>query len=441
MLSGYFRLHFGELVKRQKISVLIISLVGMVLIGGLAWKESKTGEVSAALSAAIGTLTGTPAPEKPNGAGGPGGGPGGTRAPGAPGGGSPGGPGGGPKGPVGVEVVSAKSGKVQDLVAAVGTLRANESVVIKPEIAGRIAKLGLTDGVRIRAGQVLVQLDTSVPAAELEQVRAERALALAKYERAVELAQKNFVSAQARDEAGANLQVVDARLALARARLEKSSILAPFGGIVGLRNVAPGDFVKDGAELVTLEDTSSMKVDLRLPERVIGRLRRGQVLEVSVEALPGRTFKASIDALDATVDANGRSMLVRGRIPNTDEILRAGMFARAQVVLGERNEAVLVPEESIVPQGPDLFVWRVSEGKASKIKIRAGVRRDAQVEILEGLASGDSVVIAGQLKLNRDGQEIRIIDPSKRPGGGGEGARGAGAGAGAAPPAAVPSSK
>jgi len=417
----------------------------MVLIGGLAWKESKTGDVSAALSAAFGVATGAQAPAKPSGPGGSGGsatttpgsagGPGGA---GGGGGGGPGGAGGGPKGPVGVEIVAAKTGTVQDLVAAVGTLRANESVVIKPEIAGRIAKLGFSDGERIRAGRVMVQLDTSVPAAELEQVRAERALALAKYERAVELAEKNFVSAQARDEAGANLQVVDARLALARARLEKSSILAPLGGIVGLRNVAPGDFVKDGAELVTLEDTSSMKVDLRLPERVIGRLRRGQLLEISVEALPGRTFKASIDALDATVDANGRSILVRGRIPNTDEILRAGMFARAQVVLSERNDAVLAPEESIVPQGPDLFVWRVTEGKASKIKVKAGVRRDAQVEILEGLAGGESIVIAGQLKLNRDGQEVKIIDPSKRPGGGQGGPGGPGG-----PPAApvAPTSK
>jgi len=429
-------------VKSQKVSVLIIALVGMVLLGGLAWKESKTGEVSAAFSAAFGAATGAQAPIRPAGSGGPAGSAGaGQAAPG--GGGGPGASGGGPKGPVGVEVVAAKTGTVQDLVAAVGTLRANESVIIKPEIAGRIAKLGFSDGERIRAGRVLVQLDTSVPAAELEQVRAERALALAKYERAVELAQKNFVSEQARDEAGANLQVVDARLALARARLEKSSILAPFGGIVGLRNVAPGDFVKDGAELVTLEDTSSMKVDLRLPERVIGRLRRGQVLEVSVEALPGRTFKASIDALDATVDANGRSILVRGRIPNTDEILRAGMFARAQVVLSERNDAVLVPEEAIVPQGPDLFVWQVSEGKASRIKIRAGVRRDSQVEILDGLVSGSSIVIAGQLKLNRDGQEVRIIDPSKRLGGGGQGGpAGAGAGAGGTPPAPVaPTSK
>ena len=423
----------------------------MVLIGGLAWKESKTGEVSAALSAAFGTATGAQAAAKPSSAGGPGGGApatpgsaagsGGAGGGGAGGGGGPGGAGGGPKGPVGVEVVAAKTGTVQDVVAAVGTLRANESVVIKPEIAGRIAKLGFSDGERIRAGRVMVQLDTSVPAAELEQVRAERALALAKYERAVELAEKNFVSVQARDEAGANLQVVDARLALARARLEKSSILAPFGGIVGLRNVAPGDFVKDGAELVTLEDTSSMKVDLRLPERVIGRLRRGQLLEISVEALPGRTFKASIDALDATVDANGRSILVRGRIPNTDEILRAGMFARAQVVLSERNDAVLAPEESIVPQGPDLFVWRVTEGKASKIKVKAGVRRDAQVEILEGLASGESIVIAGQLKLNRDGQEVKIIDPSKRPvgGQGGPGGPGGPGGTGSAPVA--PTSK
>jgi membrane fusion protein (multidrug efflux system) len=178
-----------------------------------------------------------------------------------------------------------------------------------------------------------------------------------------------------------------------------------------------------------------------LPERVIGRLRRGQLLEISVEALPGRTFKASIDALDATVDANGRSILVRGRIPNTDEILRAGMFARAQVVLSERNDAVLAPEESIVPQGPDLFVWRVTEGKASKIKVKAGVRRDAQVEILEGLAGGESIVIAGQLKLNRDGQEVKIIDPSKRPGGGqgGQGGQGGPGGPGGPPPAPVAS--
>jgi len=420
---------FGASVKSQKYTVLIISLAGMVVIGGLAWKESKTGEVGAALRGLMAGGVGTPGP----GAGGsvPGGvsssAAAGAKAPaagaqaagaspGAGAGGGGGGGGGGPKGPVGVEVVAAKSGTIQDEVAAVGTLRANESVVIKPEIAGRISKLGFGDGERIRAGRVLVQLDTSIPAAELEQVRAERALALAKYERAVELAQKNFVSAQAREEAGANLQVVDARLSLARARLEKSSITAPFGGIVGLRNVAPGDFVKDGAELVTLEDTTSMKVDLRLPERVIGRLRRGQMLEVSVEALPGRTFKAAIDALDATVDANGRSILVRGRIPNSDDILRTGMFARARVVLSQRENAVLVPEEAIVPQGPDLFVWRIAEGKASKVKVRAGVRRDSQVEIVEGLATGESIVVAGQLKLNRDGQDVRIIDPSKRGG-------------------------
>jgi membrane fusion protein (multidrug efflux system) len=124
------------------------------------------------------------------------------------------------------------------------------------------------------------------------------------------------------------------------------------------------------------------------------------------------------------------------------------MFARAQVVLGERNDAVLVPEESIVPQGPELFVWRVLDDKASKIKVRAGVRRDSQVEIVEGVASGESIVIAGQLKLNRDGQEIRIIDPSKRPGGGAGGPGGpggpgslggSGPGAAASAPAPTPS--
>ena len=408
-------------MKHRRFSIVVFCGLGLLAIGWLGWAERGTGALSQALKpilalgrsdaarsaadsgattkppdlASAAQNSAQPAANTPKSAG-------------------AGGAGQGPRGPVAVEVVAARAGVVQEEVQAVGTLRANESVMIRPEIAGRIARLGFSDGEVIKAGKVLVELDTSVPAAEFEQVRAERSLAFAKYERAVELAQKNFLSAQAREEAAANLQVVDARMSLAGARLEKSTIRAPFGGIVGLRNVAVGDFVKDGSDLVVLEDNSSMKVDLRLPERVVGRLRRGQSLEVGVDALPGKSFKATIDAIDATVDANGRSILVRARIPNSGTILRTGMFARARVLFDRRDDAVLLPEDVIVPEAADLFVWRVVEGKASKVKILAGVRRDAQVEVLEGVKSGESIVLAGQLKLNRDGQAVRVLEADRR---------------------------
>ncbi|MBP8308908.1 MAG: efflux RND transporter periplasmic adaptor subunit, partial [Burkholderiaceae bacterium] len=221
----------------------------------------------------------------------------------------------GPRGPIGVEASRAEHLALADEISAVGNLRANETVVMKPEIAGRIVKIGFSDGARVPRGAPLIELDGSVLAAQAEQTRAELSLAKASFERTEDLAKRNFVSSSARDQAAANLKVQEARLQLAEAQLAKTRINAPFAGVLGLRNVSLGDFVKDGAELVVLEDVTSMKVDLRLPERYLGQLRRGQVITLSVDAFPGREYKAVLDALDSQIDANGRSVLARGRLP------------------------------------------------------------------------------------------------------------------------------
>jgi membrane fusion protein (multidrug efflux system) len=310
---------------------------------------------------------------------------------------------------VGIEVALAESVSLTDEVLAVGTLRATESVVIKPEIAGRIVEIRFTDGAKVKRGDLLLRLDDSVLAAQVEQARAELGLAKTSFERTEDLAKRNFVSTSARDQAAATLKVQAARLELAQAQLAKTRIVAPFSGVLGLRNVSVGNFVKDGAEVVTLEDISSMKVDLRLPERYFGRLQRGQKISITVDAFPGREFQAALDALDAQVDANGRSLLARGMLANTDSALRSGMFAKARVVLQQKQNAVVVPEEAIQSAGASAFLYRIEGGKAFRTAVETGIRRDGKVEIVSGLKAGQQVVTAGQLRIRRDGTPVKVL--------------------------------
>lgn len=316
----------------------------------------------------------------------------------------------GPRGPVGVEAARAERVALSETVSAVGSLRANESVVLKPEIAGRIDRIGFEGGSQVRKGALLVVLDASVAAAEAEQIRAELALARSNYQRTADLARQKFVSESARDQAASNLKVVEAKLKLAEAKLAKTELRAPFAGRLGLRNFSVGDYVREGAELVALEDVSQMKVDLRLPERYLGQLRPGQSLEVEFDAYPGRRFRAALEAIDVQVDANGRSVVARGRMPNADGLLRTGMFAKVSLTLSERADAVMVPEEALVPSGEQQFVYRIEDGKAMRVRVRTGLRRDGKVEIVEGLSGGDQVVVAGQPKLTREATEVRVVE-------------------------------
>ncbi len=317
------------------------------------------------------------------------------------------------RGAIGVEAARAEQVSLAETVSAVGTLRAAESVVLRPEVAGRIESIHFDGGAKVGKGQLLVALDASIVRAEAQQTRAELALARANFQRAADLARQKFLSERARDEAAANLHVLEAKLALAQAHLARTSIRAPFAGVLGLRNVSPGDYVAEGAELVTLEDVSQMKVDLRLPERYLGRLQRGQRLDVEFDAYPGRRFEATLEAIDVQVDADGRSVVARGRLPNDDALLRTGMFARIALTLSQRDHAVMVPEEAVFAVGSEQFVYRVENGRAVRVRVRTGLRRDGRVEIVEGVRGGEQIVTAGQLKLAPEGSEVRIVEPPR----------------------------
>lgn len=319
-------------------------------------------------------------------------------------------------GPVPVEVGRAERQRIEEDAQALGTLRARQAVVLRPEVGGRVVQLGFADGQPVRRGQTMVQLDEALVAAQLRQAEAQQSIARTNAQRNRELLAQGFVSQSAVDQTAAALEVASAQVALARAQRERLRIVAPFDGVAGIRAIDVGDYVKEGADLVGLEDRSAIWVDFPLPERAVARVRKGQAVEVSIDALPGRRLAAEVDALDAQLDADGRSLRVRARLAAPDPVLRSGMFARVRIVFSARPDAVLVPEEALVPLGGRQFVVKVTDAPgggqlAERIEARIGARLPGRVEILEGVAAGDTVVTAGQARLMRDGpQPVKVVD-------------------------------
>ncbi len=322
----------------------------------------------------------------------------------------------GPARPVTVEVRRVEVMKLTDDAQAVGSLRSRQGVMLRPEVSGRVTSLNFRDGERVRKGQLLVQLDDQLPLAQVKQSEAELSIARANHKRNQELLAQNFISQRSVDESAANVEVAQAKLALAQATAARLKIYAPFDAIAGIRNVNVGDYLKDGTDIVNLEDIDTVYVDYRLPERFQTQVRPGQKAIVELDALPGRRFEARVQAVDPLIDANGRSIGVRASIANTQLQLRPGMFARITTVFGVRDKARVVPEEAIVPQGGKQFVITLVPGAdkdslvSRRVEVKVGIRRPGQVEILDGLKEGETIVTAGQQRLQRDGSPVKVLE-------------------------------
>jgi membrane fusion protein, multidrug efflux system len=294
----------------------------------------------------------------------------------------------------------------QKSVTALGSLRSDESVIVRAEQSGRITALNFKEGQPVRAGQMLVQLDDSVARAELEQARANQKLGKAKFDRAVELKERNFVSGQAKDEAENVMRVADATVSLAEAKLTKLTIKAPFSGTVGLRTASMGDYVKDGQDIVNLEKTDSIKVDFKVPELFQSKIKVGQALSVALDALPGQPFTGRVYAVNPQLDTAGRAVVLRAQMDNKSGALKPGMFARVRLNLADTGETVVVPEQAVAMQGEDQIMFKVIDGRAMRTKVEVGQRRDGKVEIIEGVSGSDTIVVAGWQRL-RDGAAVR----------------------------------
>ena len=326
-------------------------------------------------------------------------------------------------GPVVIEAEPVRVAELLDAVTAVGTLRSAESVVLKSEIPGRIARVMFADGSQVAKGDALIVFDASVQQALVNQARAERDLAAAKLKRTEELFQKKFLSAAALDDAKATEEIAAAKLALAQANLDKMTIRAPFAGQIGIRQVSVGDYLKEGVELVNLEDLSSMKADFRVPEQISGRLAVGQTVQLQSDAFAGASFPAKVVAIDPAVDASGRSLLLRAELRDVSRRLKPGMFVRVRLVLESRPNAIVIPEEALVTAQNRLTVFKVVEGKAVATPVVTGLRSQldqrAVVEVIKGLAPDDVVVTAGQIKIRGNNVPVKAAEPAPAKGPGG----------------------
>lgn len=369
---------------------------------------------------------------------------------------------------MGVELAVVESANLRDDAQTIGTLKSRQNTMVRPEVAGRVVALGFSDGSPVKAGQMLVQLDDTLQRAEIQQSQAQVSIAQANHRRNQELVAQNFIAQRALDESLASLQVAQAQLSLTCARWQRMRVLAPYAGTVGIRTVNVGDFVKEGADLVNLEDLSALYVDFRLPERYQDKVSLRQTVEVQVDAISGRVFQARIEAIDPLIDANGRSISVRALLANvgaaakaksaepnasvpkpttaspqsaeaicppapvsysdkasTPGPLRPGMFARVNALFALKQAALSVPEEAIVPMGGKQFVIKAvtpdqvpdhgplppeTQWVSKRTEVKLGSRRPGRVEILSGLNPGDSVVVAGQHRLQKDGTGLRVVE-------------------------------
>lgn len=362
----------------NKTVALLVSTIVVFLIGGGAYW--------------LGTKNASSAP-KPSGA-----------APAAPAA-APKGPGGPP--PVAVDAAKVKLQTLPTSITAVGSLRSDESIVLRPEVSGRIAEISFSEGKPIAKGATIVRLDQSVQRAELAQAEANLALANSRVERARDLHKKGFISSQALDEAESTYKATAAAQQLSAARLSKLELRAPFAGVVGLRQVSIGDYVREGQDIVNLEKIDLLKVDFRVPEQFHKQLAVGQSLQLNLDAFSNRTFEGQVFAINPLLDANGRAVVIRARVKNPDNRLRPGMFARVRLLTNDSKESMVIPEQAIVALADEFFVFKLADGRAIRTKVEIGQRSTGIVEVLSGLAATDSVVTGGQPKL-RDGARVQI---------------------------------
>lgn len=326
------------------------------------------------------------------------------------GGGPPGAaPGGGFGGGAPVPVVSApaQAAPLSRELRALGTVRANEAIEVTAKLSNLVAAIRFRDGQTVTRGQVLVELDGAQARAELGVAQAALTESTSQLRRARELQATQVLSAAQLEQIEATQQANEARIAAARARLEDTLVRAPFAGRVGLRRVSVGTLVNPGTVITTLDDTSVVKVDFAVPENDLGSLREGLSLTASSPAWPDQRFEGRVLSVDSRVDPTTRAVTVRGALPNRDGRLRPGMFVNV-LLQRDQRDAIVIPEEALVPEQDKQFVFVVADGVASRREVRIGARRPGQVEILSGLEAGERIVIEGTVKV-RDGGPVQDL--------------------------------
>jgi len=304
-----------------------------------------------------------------------------------------------------VDAKSVRIGTVDDVVEAVGTALANESVTVTSKTSGIVKAVRFTDGQPVKAGTVLVELEDREPLADLEAAKATRDQARAALQRAKSLLSTGNAPQARVDDLDGAWRAAEARAKVIEARIADLRIVAPFSGKVGIRRVSVGSLISPGTVITTVDDVETIKLRFFVPETVIGNLKVGSEVR-AVGASTDVPFNGQLKTIDTRVDVTTRAVEVRAEFPNADGNLKPGMFLTVKLSLNRRDGALIVPEEAIVPEGIRQYVYVVADGKAVKTEVKIGARLPGEVEIRAGLKPDAQVVTGGVQKI-RDGVPVR----------------------------------
>lgn len=291
-------------------------------------------------------------------------------------------------------------------VEALGTAKANEAVDIVAKVSNRITAIRFREGQYVRTGDVLIEMDAEEASADLAVAQAALGDSRSQVNRSRELAATKALSAQQMEQLEATLHANEARVAAAKARLNEQIIRAPFAGRVGLRNVSIGSLVSPGTVITTLDDVAVMKLDFSVPETYLSQLTEGLEIKAQTAAYPMQSFSGRVLSVGSRIDPVSRSVTVRAQLPNREGKLKPGMFMTVRLT-SANTQALVIPEEALVPERDKQFVFAVRDGKAVKTEIAVGRRRPGEVEVLHGLEAGDLVIAEGTQKV-RDGAPVRV---------------------------------
>lgn len=315
-----------------------------------------------------------------------------------------------------VVVAEARAQRVVESLSRVADIQANEMIEIKAEAEGIVREILFEEGQRVEKGQVLVRLDQTKFEANLAQIEANFQLAKANFERSKQLYEDKLVSQQEFDQSASAYRSAEANLDFTKRQLQDAVIFAPFSGIMGARQISPGQLISKNTIVSWLIDSDPVKVEFHVPERFVGQVKVKQSIEVTVEAYPGKRFGGEVFFVSPFVDPINRTALIKARIPNPNYDLKPGMFANLDLTLVVRENATVIPEAAItqVLTNEQAMVFAVVNGAAQMRKIKTGVRLVGAIEVREGLQPGEKVVVEGLQKVV-PGAPVRVAEPGGGP--------------------------
>jgi membrane fusion protein (multidrug efflux system) len=297
-----------------------------------------------------------------------------------------------------VEGMIIKTERVDDKFYSTGTLLANEEVELRTEISGRITGIYFEEGSRVKKGQLLIKIDDSELKAQLKKLQIQQKLAESEEYRQQQLLKIEAVSQEEYDIALNQVNTLAAEVELLQSQIEKTSIYAPFSGTIGLRYASEGGYVTTANLIATMQQLDPIKVEFSVPERYAPQIKEGTIVRYEVTGFD-EIFKAKVYAVESKIDVNTRTVRVRAQGANSHHQLRPGAFAQVEIVLSTYEDAILVPAEALVTEleGQKLFIAK--DGKAKSQKVKTGIRTERLVQIVEGLAPQDTILLTGLMSV------------------------------------------